>query len=67
MKLGEDNPLYFVRYKLSLMKPVSLISIDKSLHVTTAESPSLSTTEIEYFKNDSNLLDICYVLNLVLY
>lgn len=62
MKLDEDNPLYFVRYKLSLMKPVSLISIDKSLHVTTAESPSLSTTEIEYFKNDSNLLDICYVL-----
>lgn len=62
MKLSDSDPLFFIRHKLEKMIQVSLISIDKSLYVKLANSPSMLSNEVEYFKNDSGLLDVCYVL-----
>lgn len=57
-----NHPLMYLKDKLKKAKSIPLISIDKSLFINKAGSPSLSSTEIEYYKDDNAIIEDCYVL-----
>ena len=57
-----DNALIYLNFKLNHVKPVPLITLNKSLYITKSHSPSISSTEIEYYKNDDSTSEECYVL-----
>lgn len=64
LKEYKDPPkmLTYLSKKLDSAKSVPLISINKSLYIVNANSPSKSSTEIEYYKDDNALSENCYVL-----
>ena len=43
-------------------KQIPLVSIDKSLFINHASSPSMSSNEIEYYKDDEIGSGECYML-----
>lgn len=62
ISLPTNHALMYLADKLKQVKPIPLISINKSLFINTASSPSLSSTEIEYYKDDNAVIEDCYVL-----
>ena len=47
-----DPRLVYLKHKMNNVNQIPLVSIDKTLHVVTANSPSSATDEIEYYKDD---------------
>lgn len=62
-KINEPgHPLYYIKKKLESVNQVPLVAMNRSLYITKASSPSISTKEIEYYKNDNASIEECYVL-----
>lgn len=61
-KIKNMHPLYYIKRKMKSVKHVPLVVLDKSLYIAPAPSPSSSTKEIEYYKDDNAIIDECYVL-----
>jgi hypothetical protein len=60
--LNKEHPLYYINQKIKSVKQIPLVAINKSLYIINAPSPSTSTSEIEYYKNDNASIEECYVL-----
>lgn len=57
-----DHPLIYLKEKLKLAESTPLIAINKSLFIVNAHSPSTSSTEVDYYKDDEASVEECYVL-----
>lgn len=58
--MGPLNNIKLLYNILKSVKSIPMVVIDKSLHILLADSPSLSTNEVEYYKNDNP--EMIYIL-----